>query len=241
MRENIGYPSCSVAPLFFPLERGFLFFVVSYEESNIIQFQPCLPPTDAVDRRDGYKFDGARLRVEHARRGGGGGFRGGGRGGGPPMRGGRGGFRGGGRGGGPGTRPERGDYRVTVEGLPENTSWQDLKDHFRPAGYVCYTSTSPDGTGVVEFKDKADYEYALDKMDKSECKNRFGATSVIRVDPEKGGGSGGKERSRSRSPSRSRSRSPADKKERSRSRSREGGDDRAPADNGEDRERSPSR
>ena len=103
----------------------------------------------AVARRDGFDFDGHRLRVELSRRqlgagggrggfGGGGGYGGGGYGGG-----GYGG--GGGRPGGPGAYgggpgmmrgppppgrmgpPMRTGFRVTVTGLPDSSSWQDLK------------------------------------------------------------------------------------------------------------------
>ena len=61
---------------------------------------------DAIRGRDGYSFDGYRLRVESPR------------GNGPRM----------GRGGGP---PPHGKYRVLISGLPNTGSWQDLKDHMR--------------------------------------------------------------------------------------------------------------
>ncbi len=32
----------------------------------------------------------------------------------------------------------RSNYRVLVTGLPPTGSWQDLKDHMREAGDVCY-------------------------------------------------------------------------------------------------------
>lgn len=76
---------------------------------------------DAVRGRDGYDFDGSRIRVEFTR---GVGPRGPG---GRPV-GGRGGFsrdRGGPRRGGPPSR--RSNYRVVIEGLPTTGSWQDLK------------------------------------------------------------------------------------------------------------------
>ncbi|EYC32437.1 hypothetical protein Y032_0003g1574 [Ancylostoma ceylanicum] len=114
---------------------------------------------DAVRGRDGYDFDGSRIRVEFTR---GVGPRGPG---GRPM-GGRGGFsrdRGGPRRGGPPSR--RSNYRVIIEGLPTTGSWQDLKDHMREAGEVCYADVSRDGTGAVEFTRLDDMKYALKKLD----------------------------------------------------------------------------
>lgn len=49
--------------------------------------------------------------------------------------------------------------RVFVQGLPQHTSWQDLKDHFRIAGEVVFASVSSDrstgeskGHGIVQFE-----------------------------------------------------------------------------------------
>ena len=42
--------------------------------------------------------------------------------------------------GGPPSR--RSSYRVMVSGLPPSGSWQDLKDHMREAGDVCYADVS---------------------------------------------------------------------------------------------------
>lgn len=109
---------------------------------------------DAVRGRDGYDFDGYRLRVEvpHGR----GGSRGGG---GRPQR-----FGYMGR-GGRGPPPRRGDYRVHVSGLPTTGSWQDLKDHMREAGDVTFADVYRDGTGVVEFSRRSDMEFALRNLD----------------------------------------------------------------------------
>jgi len=71
-------------------------------------FCSCRDAEDAVHARDGYDYDGYRLRVEFPRGGGPGGFRGSNRGGG-----GGGGDRGG-RGRGPPAR--RSQYRVLVTG-----------------------------------------------------------------------------------------------------------------------------
>ena len=38
-----------------------------------------------------------------------------------------------------------------LSGLPTSGSWQDLKDHLREAGDVCYADVTKDGSGVAEF------------------------------------------------------------------------------------------
>lgn len=54
---------------------------------------------------------------------------------------------------------------MIVEGLPPTGSWQDLKDHMRDAGDVCYADVARDGTGVVEFTRYEDVKYAVRKLD----------------------------------------------------------------------------
>ncbi|PNI57667.1 SRSF9 isoform 4, partial [Pan troglodytes] len=49
-------------------------------------------------------------------------------------------------------------------GLPPSGSWQDLKDHMREAGDVCYADVQKDGVGMVEYLRKEDMEYALRKL-----------------------------------------------------------------------------
>lgn len=61
----------------------------------------------------------------------------------------------------------RSQYRVVVSGLPTSGSWQDLKDHMREAGDVCYADVYKDGTGVVEFLRHEDMKYAVKKLDDS--------------------------------------------------------------------------
>lgn len=112
---------------------------------------------DAVKARDGYDYDGYRLRVEFPRGGGPGSYRGS-----------RGSDRNRGEGRsnrGPVTK--RSQYRVLVSGLPPSGSWQDLKDHMREAGDVCFADTYKDGTGVVEFLRLDDMKYAIKKLDDS--------------------------------------------------------------------------
>ncbi|KAG8234763.1 hypothetical protein J437_LFUL006595 [Ladona fulva] len=108
-----------------------------------VEFEDPRDAEDAVHARDGYDYDGYRLRVEFPRGGGPGGFRGRGRGRGPPAR--------------------RSQYRVLVTGLPPSGSWQDLKDHMREAGDVCFADVFKDGTGVVEFLRYEDMKYAVSR------------------------------------------------------------------------------
>ncbi|CAI5444572.1 unnamed protein product [Caenorhabditis angaria] len=169
-----------------------------------IEFEDNRDADDAVRGRDGYDFDGHRLRVEFTR------------GVGPRGPGGRpinqshgdynsgrgGGYRGGHHGGGAGQR--RTGHRVIVEGLPATGSWQDLKDHMREAGDVCYADVARDGTGVVEFTRYDDVKYAVRKLDDTKFRSHEGETAYIRVreDTSSGSGGGGSRggRSRSRSP-----------------------------------------
>merc|ERR1719187_1920707 len=96
---------------------------------------------------------------------------------------------------------------IQVTGLPPTGSWQDLKDHMRDAGDVCFADVYKDGTGAVEFLRYEDMKYAVRKLDDSKFKSHEGETSYVRVKEDYGGGSrdggGGSRRSRSRSRSRS--------------------------------------
>ncbi|KAG7243124.1 hypothetical protein INR49_016499 [Caranx melampygus] len=171
-----------------------------------IEFEDPRDADDAVYGRDGYDYDGYRLRVEFPRSG----------------RGSRGGF--GGIGGAPrgryGPPSRRSEYRVIVSGLPQSGSWQDLKDHMREAGDVCYADVFRDGTGVVEFVRKEDMTYAVRKLDNTKFRSHEGETAYIRVKLDgPRSPSYGRSRSRSRG-SRSRSRSRSASRSRSNSRGR---------------------
>uniref|UniRef100_A0A5F4W3A1 Serine/arginine-rich splicing factor 1 n=1 Tax=Callithrix jacchus TaxID=9483 RepID=A0A5F4W3A1_CALJA len=123
----------------------------------------------------------------------------------------------GGSGGGGGGAPQgsyapppsrRSENRVVVSGLPPSGSWQDLKDHMREAGDVCYADVYQDGTGVVEFVRKEDMTYAVRKLDNTKFRSHEGETAYIRVKVDgPRSPSYGRSRSRSRSHSRSHSRS----------------------------------
>ncbi|XP_036385260.1 serine/arginine-rich splicing factor 9-like [Megalops cyprinoides] len=146
-----------------------------------VRFEDPRDAEDAVYGRNGYGFGDCKLRVEYPRSSSK--FTG-------PMGGGpRGRF-------GPPTR--RSEFRVIVTGLPPTGSWQDLKDHMREAGDVCFADVQRDGEGVVEFLRREDMEYALRRLDGTEFRSHQGETSYIRVHEERGS-SWGRSRSRSRS------------------------------------------
>uniref|UniRef100_A0A3B3QPX7 Serine/arginine-rich splicing factor 9 n=2 Tax=Paramormyrops kingsleyae TaxID=1676925 RepID=A0A3B3QPX7_9TELE len=130
-----------------------------------VRFEDPRDAEDAVYGRNGYGFGDCKLRVEYPRSSASK-FTG-------PMGGGpRGRF-------GPPTR--RSEFRVIVTGLPPTGSWQDLKDHMREAGDVCFADVQRDGEGVVEFLRREDMEYALRRLDRTEFRSHQGETSFIRV------------------------------------------------------------
>ncbi|XP_043601371.1 serine/arginine-rich splicing factor 1B [Bombus pyrosoma] len=170
-----------------------------------VEFDDPRDAEDAVHARDGYDYDGYRLRVEFPRGGGpSNNFRGG-RGAGDSGRGGRGEMNNS-RGRGPPAR--RSQYRVLVTGLPPSGSWQDLKDHMREAGDVCFADVYKDGTGVVEFLRYEDMKYAVKKLDDSRFRSHEGEVAYIRVKEDHNSGDRGRSEDRERGRSHSRSYSP---------------------------------
>ncbi|KAJ4727680.1 Serine/arginine-rich-splicing factor like [Melia azedarach] len=176
-----------------------------------VEFEEARDAEDAIRGRDGYDFDGHRLRVELAH---------GGRGRSSSD---RHSSYSSGRGRGVSRRSE---YRVLVTGLPSSASWQDLKDHMRRAGDVCFSQVFRDGsgtTGIVDYTNYDDMKHAIKKLDDSEFRNAF-SRAYVRVreyDPRRDGSrSPGRGRSYSRGRSESRSRSHGHSYSRSRSRSK---------------------
>ncbi|XP_040936421.1 serine/arginine-rich splicing factor SR34A isoform X4 [Gossypium hirsutum] len=133
-----------------------------------VEFEDPRDAEDAIRGRDGYNFDGCRLRVELAH---------GGRGQSSSDR--RGGY------GGAAAKfgvSRHSEYRVIVRGLPSSASWQDLKDHMRKAGDMCFVEIShdSDGTfGIVDFTNYDDMKYAISKLDDTEFRNPW-ARAYIR-------------------------------------------------------------
>ncbi|PON65918.1 Splicing factor-like protein [Parasponia andersonii] len=170
-----------------------------------VEFEDARDAEDAIRGRDGYDFDGHRLRVELAH---------GGRGHSSSTD--RHSSHSGGRGGRGVSR--RSEYRVMVTGLPSSASWQDLKDHMRRAGDVCFSQVFRSGsgtTGIVDYTNYEDMKYAIKKLDDSEFRNAFSRAYVrVREYDSK------RDSSRSPSPSRGRSHSRGRSNSRSHSRSR---------------------
>ncbi|VAH06658.1 unnamed protein product [Triticum turgidum subsp. durum] len=158
-----------------------------------VEFEDPRDADDAIYGRDGYDFDGYKLRVELAHGGKGPSFD---RPNSYTSSGRRGALR-------------RSDYRVIVTGLPSSASWQDLKDHMRRAGDVCFSDVYPEAgaiTGIVEYTNYEDMKHAIRKLDDSEFRNAF-SRAYIRVREYNARRSRSYSRSRSRSCSYSRSRS----------------------------------
>uniref|UniRef100_I1NMK5 RRM domain-containing protein n=1 Tax=Oryza glaberrima TaxID=4538 RepID=I1NMK5_ORYGL len=138
-------------------------------EDLFYKFEDPRDADDAICCRDGYNFDGYRLRVELAH-------------------GGRGqsysydrprSYSSGRRGG----VSRRSEYRVMVTGLPSSASWQDLKDHMRRAGDVCFSDVYREAgatVGIVDYTTYEDMKYAIRKLDDSEFRNAF-SRAYIRV------------------------------------------------------------
>ncbi|CAH9081308.1 unnamed protein product [Cuscuta europaea] len=178
-----------------------------------VEFKDAQDAEDAIRGRDGYDFDGHRLRVELAH---------GGRGQSSTndrhsnYKSGR---------GPQGGVSRRSDYRVMITGLPKSASWQDLKDHMRRAGDVCFSQVFREGSGmsgVVDYTNYDDMKHAIKKLDASEFRNAYSSAVICVKEYESGrsrslsrsrspsysrGKSGGHSRNRRRSDSRSRSRS----------------------------------
>ncbi|XP_039030948.1 serine/arginine-rich splicing factor SR34B-like isoform X2 [Hibiscus syriacus] len=159
-----------------------------------VEFEEARDAEDAIRGRDGYDFGGQRLRVELAH------------GGRDRSSSDRHSSYGGGRGRGPSKRSE---FRVLVTGLPSSASWQDLKDHMRRAGDVCFSQVFRDGggtSGIVDYTNYDDMKYAIKKLDDSEFRNAF-SRAYVRVKEYDSKRDSSRSLSRGRSVSRSRSRS----------------------------------
>ncbi|KRX73850.1 Serine/arginine-rich splicing factor 1, partial [Trichinella sp. T6] len=132
-----------------------------------VEFEDARDAEDAVRYKDGYELDGYKLRVEFPR----------GSGVHPSynqrnrMLAGRNGCR---------TNASRHTgFRCYISGLPASGSWQDLKDHMREAGDVCFSDVYKNGNGVVEYMRAEDLEYALANLNESRFRSHEGEISYI--------------------------------------------------------------
>ncbi|KAG6967620.1 hypothetical protein JG688_00006220 [Phytophthora aleatoria] len=136
-----------------------------------VDFEDARDAEDAIRGRDGYDYDGARLRVEPAN---------GGR---------RESARDSARGSARYPRNVRGngEFSVEVSNLPPRVSWQDLKDFMRKAGDVVFTEVDGRGGGVVEYSNKRDMKYAKEKEedDKKQEDGKQAASASEKKDDEK--------------------------------------------------------
>ncbi|KAK0628974.1 hypothetical protein B0T17DRAFT_505579 [Bombardia bombarda] len=83
-------------------------------------------------------------------------------------------------------RPRRTPHRMQISGLPNETSWQDLKDFARQSGLdVVYSETGRNGNGdgFVEFETAADLRTAVEKLDSREFKGQR-VTCVANTQPD---------------------------------------------------------
>ncbi|KAJ3158709.1 hypothetical protein HDU86_002674 [Geranomyces michiganensis] len=70
-------------------------------------------------------------------------------------------------------RRKEGAYRITVTGLPETMSWQELKGVMRKAGEVVFADITQQGQGVVEFSRTKDAAEALVIFDNYDYKGHM--------------------------------------------------------------------
>ncbi|KAE8690723.1 Serine/arginine-rich splicing factor SR34A [Hibiscus syriacus] len=132
-----------------------------------VEFEDPLDAEDGIKGRDGYNFDGCRIRVELAHCG---------RGQSSRCE----------YGSGSGGRAGRGRLVlliVVVHGLP-SASRQDLKDHMRNAGDVCFAEVYQEGDGaigIVDYTNYDDMKYAIRELDDSEFRNPFARAYVRAV------------------------------------------------------------
>lgn len=145
-----------------------------------VEFYDYRDAEEAVRCRDGKDFDGCKLRVEFPR----------GRERTSRFKNGSGSSR--------SSAPQRrSKFRVKVTGLPTSGSWQDLKDHMREVGEVCFADVYKGGEGVVEFVNYDDMRYAIRKLNNTKFKSHEGESSYIKLKEDLPSGNS---RSRSRSP-----------------------------------------
>jgi RNA recognition motif-containing protein len=144
--------------------------------SGIVIYQRAQDAARAIRELQGTELHGVAMSLREDRmhshsgrggpgRGGGGGGGRGGRGGGRNFGGGRGGAAGGGGGIDSGTQ-------VYVGNLSFDTTWRELKDHFRQCGDIKRAEVKSKGFGTVVFVKKEDANAAIHRLNGSELQGR---------------------------------------------------------------------
>lgn len=72
-------------------------------------------------------------------------------------------------------------FAVYITDIPQDASWQDIKDHMKNAGHVGHARVIMPGKAVAVYKEKSDQRKALKYLDKTIIRTFFGSYSVIRV------------------------------------------------------------
>jgi len=77
--------------------------------------------------------------------------------------------------------------RLLIHGLPENVTWQELKEALKQsAGPVIFSDTKADGTSSVEVATPADVQRIARTFDGKNFTSRSGVRSTLRVTLENG-------------------------------------------------------
>lgn len=109
-------------------------------------------------------------------------------------------------------------HKVRVMGMPQSTSWQDLKDFLRKVGRVKFTEIVEPGVGIGGYDTIEEARDAILDLDGKQLRARNGESETVTLEEERGGRSGGKKGGRSPSPAK-RGRSTSREPQRARSRS----------------------
>jgi len=75
--------------------------------------------------------------------------------------------------------PRNSQYRLLIKNLPKGCCWQDLKDHFRKVGNVCFADVRGHD-GIVEYVREADMKIAIQDLDQTII--RGGVITVVEDD-----------------------------------------------------------
>lgn len=147
--------------------------------SGIVVYQRAQDAVRAIRELQGTELHGVAMSLREDRMHSHSGRGGPGRGAGGRGRGGGGrGYGGGGRGGGGGGDRSEPGTQVFVGNLSYNTTWKDLKDHFRQCGDVKRAEVKTDnqghskGFGLVQFVKKDDADAAIRRLNGSELQGR---------------------------------------------------------------------